>query len=211
MLWLPLGPDAFLLRGIDTDEAAAIADHIRALEISRVEDVVACYESVGVYGSEVEHQALIAALESYRWAPSAGNELEIPVCYELGLDTQWVCDELGITRGELAELHSGSVYRCSAIGFCPGFPYLGPLPDRLAGLGRLESPRMSVPSGSIGITGKQTGIYPSATPGGWRLIGRTPLSIVDLRSGFLPIQPGDRIRFTPITREAFDQMVGKRL
>ena len=85
-----------------------------------------------------------------------------------------------------------------AVGFLPGFPYAGYLPDALSGLGRRAAPRVRVPAGSVAIAGRQTGVYPSESPGGWHLIGRTPLRIVDVEGGHFPIRAGDRIRFRPI-------------
>lgn len=211
MKWFSLGPEAFLLRGVKSGQAAGLANHIRELGVPGVCDVIACYESVGVYGSGVALDDLNVACGSFVGSAVRGKQIEVAVCYEMGLDTSWVCEKLGLSLAELAELHGGSAYDCAAIGFCPGFPYLGPLPPRLAGLARLDSPRVSVPSGSVGVTGSQTGIYPNEMPGGWRLIGRTPHTIVDLADGFFPIQSGDTVRFRRIAEVEFDQMVGQRV
>ena len=91
-----------------------------------------------------------------------------------------------------------------AVGFLPGFPYAGYLPDELRGLARRQEPRLAVPPGSVAIVGRQTGVYPIASPGGWRLIGRTPLRIADPEAGRFPIRAGDRIRFRPIERDEFE-------
>ena len=96
-------------------------------------------------------------------------------------------------------------------GFCPGFPYLGYLPDELCGVPRLASPRVRVEPGSVGLTGRQTGLYPLARPGGWNLIGRTPLTVVDVAAGYFPIRPGDRVRFRPVARAEYNTLAGERL
>jgi inhibitor of KinA len=98
-----------------------------------------------------------------------------------------------------------------AIGFVPGFPYLGYLPTELCGVGRLPSPRVRVEPGSVGLTGRQTGIYPLPRPGGWNLIGRTPLTIVDVASGFFPLRVGDSVRFERIDEKGYRELEGERL
>lgn len=117
---------------------------------------------------------------------------------------------LGLSLKQIAEQHSSPEYECFAVGFQPGFPYLGYLPDSLAGLPRLGSPRPRVEAGSVGITGRQTGIYPGGSPGGWRLIGRTPLCIADLQNGFFLFSAGCRVRFLPIDRRQYESMRGGR-
>ena len=94
------------------------------------------------------------------------------------------------------------------LGFLPGFPYLGGLDERLF-TPRLGTPRTAIPAGSVGIGGEQTGIYPIASPGGWQLIGRTPLKLFDPAAGTLPYAAGDRIRFTPITKPEFNALAKK--
>lgn len=111
----------------------------------------------------------------------------------------------------LIEIHSSRTYRCYAIGFCPGFPYLGYLDDRIARLPRRSSPRIRVEPGSVAITGRQTGIYPLERPGGWWLIGQTPLTLVDEESGYFPIESGDEVRFSAIGVDEFARLRGARL
>src|SRR5205807_4427751 len=98
-----------------------------------------------------------------------------------------------------------------AIGFCPGFPYLGYLPASLSDVPRLPVPRLRVEAGSVGLTGRQTGIYTEARPGGWNLIGRTPLQLVDVADGYFPLRTGDRVRFTRIDEAEFRRLLGQRL
>jgi KipI family sensor histidine kinase inhibitor len=114
-------------------------------------------------------------------------------------------------REEVIAAHSEPEYRVFAIGFQPGFPYAGYLPPALAGLPRRGTPRVKVPRGSVAIAGRQTGIYPQDSPGGWHLLGRTPLRIVDLAKAHFPIRAGDRLRFRPIDSEEFARRKGELL
>jgi len=129
----------------------------------------------------------------------------IPVCYggEGGPDLAAVAAAHGLTADAVVALHSGAEYFVSAVGFMPGFPYLGGLPDALR-TPRRPTPRTRVPAGSVAIGGAQTGIYPFESPGGWNLIGRTPLRLFK-PEGRPPtlLQAGDRVRFRPITPEEF--------
>ncbi len=132
----------------------------------------------------------------------------IPVCYggELGPDLEFVCRHTGLSQEEVIARHSGADYQIYMIGFTPGFPFLGGMDPALA-TPRLETPRTLVPAGSVGIANQQTGVYPIASPGGWRLIGRTPLRLFDpqRRDPFL-YRAGDRIRFEPISREEYQRL-----
>lgn len=131
--------------------------------------------------------------------------VEIPVCYggEFGPDMEFVASYHGLTVEEVIRIHSAPDYQIYMMGFTPGFPFLGGLPEVLA-TPRLETPRLMVPAGSVAIAANQTGIYPIASPGGWRIIGRTPLRLFlpELEEPFL-YRTGDRIRFRPISREEF--------
>jgi KipI family sensor histidine kinase inhibitor len=133
------------------------------------------------------------------------RQVEIPVCYggELGPDLNDVATLHGITPAQAIELHSSTPYIVYFLGFVPGFAYLGELPEALA-TPRLVTPRRGVPPGSVGIAGNQTGVYPFATPGGWRLIGRTPLAMFrPERNDMSLLAIGDRVRFAPISSEQF--------
>jgi inhibitor of KinA len=135
----------------------------------------------------------------------------IPCCYELQLDLGRVADRTGLAPEEVIRLHTGTTYTVYAIGFCPGFPYLGYLPAALAGVPRLTSPRTRVEAGSVGLTGRQTGIYTQERPGGWNLIGRTPLELVNVADGYFPLRTGDRVRFECIDETEFRRRQGQRL
>ncbi|RLF64854.1 MAG: allophanate hydrolase, partial [Thermoplasmata archaeon] len=109
----------------------------------------------------------------------------------------------GLTEDDVIEIHSKPTYRVYMLGFTPGFAYMGGLDERIAAP-RLETPRKKVPAGSVGIAGKQTGIYPIESPGGWRLIGRTPLKLFDPKKDPPTLLlPGDLVKFVPIDKEEF--------
>jgi inhibitor of KinA len=133
------------------------------------------------------------------------RQVEIPVCYggEHGPDLIDVSEIHGMTPAQVIELHSSTAYVVYFLGFVPGFAYLGELHEALV-TPRLATPRRRVPAGSVGIAGRQTAVYPIATPGGWRLLGRTPISMFRPdRHGLSLLSIGDRVRFTPISQEQF--------
>jgi inhibitor of KinA len=133
------------------------------------------------------------------------RQVEIPVCYggEFGPDLLDVSATRGMKPEQVIKLHSSITYVVYFLGFVPGFAYLGELPEALV-TPRLATPRRAVPPGSVGIAAHQTGVYPFATPGGWRLLGRTPLSIFRPdRSELSLLAIGDHVRFTPISAEKF--------
>jgi inhibitor of KinA len=136
------------------------------------------------------------------------KQVEIPVCYggEFGPDLQDVASMNGITPSQVIEAHASVEYLAYFLGFVPGFAYLGGLPAALS-TPRLSAPRRSVPAGSVGIADDQTGVYPFATPGGWRLIGRTPLAIFQpARREMSLLSIGDYVRFKVISREQFEAL-----
>jgi KipI family sensor histidine kinase inhibitor len=141
---------------------------------------------------------------------SPGRPIAIPVAYggTLGPDLAAVAQEAGLSEPEVIALHSGEEYRVFMLGFTPGFPYMGTLPPRLR-VARLSSPRIRVPGRSVAIAGLQTGVYPIESPGGWRLIGRTPLRIYDpSRSNPFLLEAGNRVRFVPISEAEFERDPG---
>lgn len=133
------------------------------------------------------------------------NIIEVPVCYgyEYGPDIEYVAQSNNLTINEVIEIHSSGRYLVYMIGFTPGFPYLGGLSEKLF-TPRRKTPRIAVPSGSVGIAGMQTGIYPIETPGGWQIIGRTPLKMFDLnRENKTILKCGDIARFYPISTSEY--------
>ena len=136
-----------------------------------------------------------------------GKQISIPVCYDpsLGIDLPWVSSHLNLSLEEIISLHTSVAYRVYMIGFIPGFPYMGTLPEQLE-VPRKQTPSLKIPMGSVAIAGKQTGIYPAEVPGGWQVIGRTPLRMFDpSQSPCSFLNAGDIVQFKPITLEAFNQ------
>lgn len=134
--------------------------------------------------------------------------VEIPVCYggEFGQDIEQVAKINNITVDEVIKIHSEGKYLVYMIGFAPGFPYLGGMSEKIAAP-RRESPRTAIPAGSVGIAGMQTGVYPIETPGGWQLIGKTPLKLFDLkRNSKSLLNAGDIVKFYPISYEEYVQL-----
>src|SRR6185436_3330844 len=120
-------------------------------------------------------------------------------------------EHTGLSEEDVIRLHGETVYTVYAIGFCPGFPYLGYLPPELSGVPRLTSPRLKLEAGSVGLTGRQTGIYTEARPGGWNIVGRTPLELVNVADGYFPLRTGDRVRFERINQQEYKELEGQRL
>jgi inhibitor of KinA len=217
---VPAGDQAFLVRfgdGISEALHARVIAALASLDLSRppwVVDLVPSYSAILV----VYDPLLVAPEAVARWieaeaAESHASRLEprrvtIPVWYapEVGLDLLALASELRMGPDEIVALHSGSEYLVFMLGFKPGFPYMGTLPEQLA-VPRLPSPRTAVPAGSVAIAGRQTGIYPVRSPGGWRILGRTPLALFDpdREQPFL-LRAGDHVRFEPIDRARFVEM-----
>ena len=215
----PLGDQAALARCRDEGAALRLAEAARRLASPWLIDVVQAYTTVAVHFDldQTTFAEVVAALREL--APSAasagdaviGRSHVLPCCYEMQLDLERVARHVGLAPDEVIRLHSSTEYTIYAIGFSPGFPYLGYLPDPLCGAPRLEAPRVRVEPGSVGVTGRQTGVYPEARPGGWNLIGRTPLVLVDVADGYFPLRTGDRVRFEPITASEFGRLRWQRL
>ena len=139
--------------------------------------------------------------------------VEIPVCYggEFGPDIEFVAESNNLTVDDVIRLHSQPAYQIFMIGFSPGYPYLGGLPREIH-TPRLKTPRTRVLGGSVGIANEQTGIYPVTSPGGWQLIGRTPLTLFNPeRSNPFLYRAGDRIRFKPISPEEYSRLAEREI
>lgn len=133
--------------------------------------------------------------------------IEVPVCYdkEFAFDLDEVANQARLSTKQVVDLHSSGDYRVTCVGFTPGFPFLSGLPSQLA-TPRRATPRKEIPAGSVAIGGTQTGIYPVKSPGGWNLIGRTPLRLFDPNENPPALlRAGDRVRFRSITREEFER------
>jgi inhibitor of KinA len=162
---------------------------------------------------ELRHEELQQTLRGYaarmqKVALPSPRLVEVPVCYggELGPDLKDVAQLHGFTEAQAIELHASATYIVYFLGFAPGFAYLGDVAEQLS-TPRLPSPRKSVPAGSVGIAGRQTGVYPIATPGGWRLLGRTPVKMFQPdRAQMSLLAIGDRVRFVPISQQQFAKL-----
>ena len=156
-------------------------------------------------------QELDAADLSFSETKTSLRQWHIPVCYDdvFGPDLNSTSLFLNISKDELIEFHTGQVYHVFACGFLPGFPYMGITDERLR-VKRHDTPRQKVPAGSVGLAGNQTGIYPSESPGGWQIIGRTPLKLIrdDLKMPFL-FRPGDVVHFQRISTKDFEEIYQK--
>jgi KipI family sensor histidine kinase inhibitor len=195
--------------------AVALADRIKQTHPA-VRDAVVGYCTVTVYfdplqidGNELEadlHRLVVALPDA---PPVDGARIDVDVCYggEFGPDLADVAASAGLREADVIDLHCASTYRVYVVGFVPGFPYMASVDERIA-LPRRQTPRTRVPAGSVAIAAGQTGIYPSETPGGWHLIGRTRVKPYDpSRPDPFLFKPGDRVRFHPIDRDEFERTV----
>jgi antagonist of KipI len=219
----PLGDSAIVIaigESLDAEtagRASAVAAEIQRQALSGIADVVPAFGTVAVFfdpAHAASFDALSAQLESIVSSVETGTSnaltaiAELPVCYgeQHGPDLEMIAARLHKSPREVAALHASAEYVVHAIGFSPGFPYLGGLPPELA-TPRRATPRPRVPPGSVGIGGVQTGIYPLETPGGWNLIGRTPLRLFDAtRAQPALLRAGDRVRFRPIDADEFSTL-----
>jgi inhibitor of KinA len=226
----PLGDSALLIRVAENfnDAPIDVLNKVlatkRALERAQIPGVVElapAYITVALFydpvraidaGAPVENvfgwieQRIGKALSEIQGNRIEGSLVEIPVCYEteFALDLEHVARHAGVHWKEVVDLHCGVEYRVHCLGFTPGFPFLGGLPSKLA-TPRRDVPRKEIPAGSVAIGGKQTGIYPIKSPGGWNVIGRTSLQLFDPKKDPPALlRAGDRVRFRSITREEFE-------
>jgi inhibitor of KinA len=213
----PLGDQAVLAYCPDEAAAANLALLVRKAAFPWTVDVVQAYTSVAIYYdlavTDFEHAAALLAVIEPSAAPAehAPQTHTIPCCYEMGLDWPRLQEHTRLTIDELITLHAEKEYTVYAIGFCPGFPYMGYLDEKIAGIPRLPSPRLKLEAGSVGLTGNQTGIYTEERPGGWNIVGRTPLELVNVRDAYFPLRTGDRVRFSRIDARTFRKLAGQRL
>ncbi len=216
MRWQPLGDQAAIGYAPSEEAAAGQAAAIRKASFPWLLDVVQAYASVGVFFDLNRTDLTQVQADLYRLAnvdslEAPGGSFLIPCCYELGLDLRRIAEHAHLPEEEIIRLHGSRAYTVYAIGFCPGFPYLGYLPAELSGVPRLPAPRLQVASGSVGLTGRQTGIYTEARPGGWNIVGRTPLELVNVADNYFPLHTGDRVRFQAIDEREFRRLQGQRL
>ena len=194
--------------------AIAIADAVQAAAIPGVRDVVPTYRAVAVYFDPLRtnYDALLERIEHEVTQPSGAavarhETIRIPVCYgaDLGPDLADVAAFARLAESDVVRLHTATTYRVFMLGFVAGFAYMGTVDSRIAAP-RRSTPRVRVPLGTVGIAGVQTGIYPAETPGGWQLIGRTPVKPFDPhRAEPFLMAAGDSVQFYAITREEYDR------
>ena len=230
----PLGDSALIVRvresfdGAPDETLNAVLATRRLLENAQLPGMIElapAYTTVGVFFDPVRVVASGAKPdEVFEWLAERirevilnANELradrmetspiQIPVCYdaEFALDLDEIAQHAGLGAQEVVDLYCASEYRVHCIGFTPGFPFLGGLPSKLA-TPRRSTPRKEIPAGSVAIGGTQTGIYPVRSPGGWNLIGRTPLRLFDpQKEPPALLRAGDRVRFRAISRDEFER------
>ena len=192
----------------------AFTDFVLTNRIKSVVNIHPAYSSVlFTLDLNADLNAMLSLIKK-SWEASAQTELpdsrhlEIPVLYggELGEDMDRVSQHTGLNQSEIIQSHEGGSYKVYFTGFSPGFPYIGGMDPSLS-TPRLTTPRKLVPAGTIGIAAEQTGIYPLSSPGGWNLIGQTPIKIFDWHQPTdLMLRIGDSIKFISITKEKFDQL-----
>ena len=206
-----LGEQALLLEAVDgsLEEVHNLVAAIEGASLEGIMDIVPAYNSLALIFEEGvwNHTSLmqvISNLSTENLTKTANQKLiEVPVCYELGLDWEEVTGFTRLSKEEVILQHSSVIYTVAMMGFIPGFVFLEGLSNGLT-VPRRSEPRTNIPSGSVGIGGSQTGIYSLESPGGWNIIGRTPTSFFDAKeSPPTHLKAGDRIRFRPISEEEF--------
>lgn len=229
----PLGDSGLIIDfgnriDVETNEKVLRLFHaLRHQEIPFFTDLIPAYSSLTVcYDPAILYQwrhesptvfeavaRLIEDLELKEYPPSRQPRMhEIPVCYDpiYAPDLCSIADAKGLDREEVIRLHCSKIYRVYMLGFLPGFAYMGTIDESIA-IPRKESPRSRVEAGSVGIAGRQTGIYPVASPGGWQVVGRTPVCIFnDEYSDPALFSPGDEVRFHSITEHEFTHYQARR-
>lgn len=182
-------------------------------------DLVPSYASLLVIYNPLvtDHIAVKQQIRALQYAVESGNQpqvgslVELPVYYgtDAGPDLQALADNAGLTTDEVIHIHSEMEYRVYAIGFAPGFAYLGEVDERIAAA-RLSTPRLKVPRGAVAIADRQTAVYPAVSPGGWNLIGLCPIRMFDpAAEPTMPVQVGDRVKFAPISKQEFLSLGGE--
>jgi len=197
----------------------ALAAALRARGLPWIRDVVPALCGIAVHFDPFHpdlpdpvleyFQALLEeAFKSARKFEDIGRVVEVPVCYDpvFGLDLKEISELTSVPMEEISKRHARSAHRVLMVGFSPGQPYIGGLDARLS-VPRRATPRTVMPAGSVAIANAQTAVYPYETPGGWSIIGRTPLKVFDpLRDPASLFAPGDRVRFIPVSREEFERI-----
>lgn len=199
----------------------AVSNAIKEANIVGIKDIVPAYSSITVHYNVVtvlkKHSGGSAfatikkQLEAILFQPTKGlkevtRHFRIPVCYaaKYALDSGEIAAHLNLSFEKIIQLHTSKTYRVYMVGFLPGFAYMGEVDEQIA-VPRKQAPRLNIEEGCVGIAGKQTGIYPLASPGGWQIIGKTPIKLFD-KYNDRPVlfQAGDEVEFYSITADEFD-------
>ena len=194
-------------------------DDIKKENIDRIIELVPTYCSLLINYDvlKINYNTLVEKLKTFLnndVETTEGEEVtlvEIPTLYndEFGPDLSYVAEYNKLSKEEVIKIHTGTDYLVYMLGFMPGFTYLGGMSEKIA-TPRLESPRLQIYPGSVGIAGKQTGMYPSMSPGGWRIIGRTPLKLYNPDSDTpVYISSGDYVRYVSISEEEYNEILKK--
>ena len=217
--YLPFGDNALLvefgneIRLKINRKVIAISDVVRKAGTRGVEELIPTYRSLLIRYDPLKtsYEQLVFRIKDLektletKGAEKRSRKVTVPTVYggEYGPDLGYVAEYHGLTEEQVIKLHSTREYRVYMIGFVAGFPYLGKTANEIA-TPRLETPRLKVPAGSVGIAEKQTGIYPCEAPGGWRIVGRTPLMLFDpFQQPPTLLEPGDTVKFKPVSKKEF--------
>ncbi len=201
-----------------SDKIYYLADELEKTLTTDLIDLIPSYASLLVIFNPLttDHFSVRNTISSINWEVQSNTKkrretIILPVYYneEVGEDLSNLAEEKRLAVDEVIELHTGIDYLVYAIGFAPGFAYLGEVDERIAAQ-RLSTPRMSVPRGSVAIADRQTAVYPASSPGGWNLIGRCPVKMYDPSTPpYMPVRIGDTVRFEAIDRKKFLSLGGE--
>lgn len=203
------------------EKVMALFHQLTSMEMEGIKDIIPAYttltvvyniakikEQTNLSAYEYMYKKLETVLKVSSIKPVINPCIEIPVCYDtaFGIDLTAIAEQKKISIDEIIQIHSSTQYHVYMLGFLPGFAYMGNVNDRII-TPRLSTPRTRVAAGSVGIAGNQTGIYPLDSPGGWNIIGRTPIILFDAnKEQPCLLQPGNTIKFVPITKDEFESI-----
>ena len=220
-----LSENTFLIlfeQKIDAENFSRIKQYVAKIKkemANNLIDIIPSYASIhitfnllAISGIDCKQQLekLLASTDSDDNNLKPAATIEIPVYYgrEVALDLPYLAETKQLSESEVVEIHSSKIYDVYAIGFAPGFAYLGNVDQRIA-MARKETPRQKIARGSVGIADQQTAIYPSESPGGWQIVGRTPIQLIDYqRENLSELAAGDSVKFVPITLDEYLHLGG---
>ena len=210
---VPSGDSIIIINNLNNLKSSTLTDYLEKLELNEIEDIISLKSSVGILFNphKISSSDFIKKIKNLLTNKNLNNSnkiktWEIPICYDkdFAIDLNEISTKCKIDVDQVIKKHNNKTYEVDIVGFLPGFLYLGKLDDSLH-LPRKNNPRTHIPEGSIGIAGNQTGIYNIESPGGWNIIGRTPLRLFDkLKNPPIKIKQGDKIIFKEITKEEFN-------